>query len=626
MDYLTVPAMASLEKAVPKDDQVQVLASGSPGTSGAAASQASGMSLSIPVSQDLSTITSITSGTTSTGSKARESRRLSKFHRARRTSKAHSTQRSKVMAKSARHHRKRKRRRLTLKELLSRSWQSTHPYLVALRQIIYNLTQSIYFDIFICSVVAVNTILLVVQTFAVVEIRGEWFFSAMDPIFLSVYVVEAILKLIALDFDYFHDPWNDIDFFIMIMTVLDFVLSLFTLARKGNRGNTLTLFRVLKVFKGIRAIRSIRFLLTLRVMENLQEVTSTFMLSSQSIGAIILLMFSFLFMSSVLLRDMFHEADSKHFGDLFKTIFTLFQLFTLDDWSLIYLTCYAAGAWYIIFFLIIYILVEYFLLLNRRQHPMFLLEMMGAAVQGQVEGHMVPMSSWASSLCPWRMPLLHPHPSSLPSSLVIAVLVDNFQMALLKRQELKKRKVSLQLREWVCSQPEGRIPIAGGLALSQVVVVLGGALQVARHSGEAQSARFGAAHKLDLVLRFFSPVWRGDPKGGSAAKLSRERCQGDEWRGRGGAFDGRKPPRAARFREGKRHGQKAATGGGVDATELLRAAGSFQPVTLEILGAILSRLWPLTPVPLYLSLLEWTEADPAEGQLCRRGHGRKTNR
>ncbi|XP_044304293.1 cation channel sperm-associated protein 1 [Varanus komodoensis] len=299
------------------------------------------------------------------------------------------------MAKSARHHRKRKRRRLTLKELLSRSWQSTHPYLVALRQIIYNLTQSIYFDIFICSVVAVNTILLVVQTFAVVEIRGEWFFSAMDPIFLSVYVVEAILKLIALDFDYFHDPWNDIDFFIMIMTVLDFVLSLFTLARKGNRGNTLTLFRVLKVFKGIRAIRSIRFLLTLRVMENLQEVTSTFMLSSQSIGAIILLMFSFLFMSSVLLRDMFHEADSKHFGDLFKTIFTLFQLFTLDDWSLIYLTCYAAGAWYIIFFLIIYILVEYFLLLN----------------------------------------------------LVIAVLVDNFQMALLKRQELKKRKKLIQPKD-----------------------------------------------------------------------------------------------------------------------------------------------------------------------------------
>ncbi|KAL7978277.1 hypothetical protein Chor_014816 [Crotalus horridus] len=166
----------------------------------------------------------------------------------------------------------------------------------------------------------------------------QWFFSALDPVFLCVYVVEAILKFIALDFNYFRDPWNDIG----------------------------------------------------EVTENLQEITGTFMLSFQSIGAIILLMFSFLFMSSVVLLDMFQEADKKHFGDLFKTIFTLFQLFTLDDWSIIYLTCYAAGAWYIIIFLIIYILVEYFLLLN----------------------------------------------------LVIAVLVDNFQMSLLKRQEKKKLKVN----------------------------------------------------------------------------------------------------------------------------------------------------------------------------------------
>lgn len=48
-------------------------------------------------------------------------------------------------------------------------------------------------------------------------------------------------------------------------------------------------------------------------------------------------------MSSVMLREMFEEIDPKHFGDLFNTIFTLFQFFTLDDWSLIYLTCYEKG-------------------------------------------------------------------------------------------------------------------------------------------------------------------------------------------------------------------------------------------------------------------------------------------
>lgn len=32
----------------------------------------------------------------------------------------------------------------------------------------------------------------------------------MDAVFLCVYVLEALLKLIALDLDYFRDPWNDI--------------------------------------------------------------------------------------------------------------------------------------------------------------------------------------------------------------------------------------------------------------------------------------------------------------------------------------------------------------------------------------------------------------------------------
>nr|XP_016853937.1 PREDICTED: cation channel sperm-associated protein 1 [Anolis carolinensis] len=362
MDYLTVPILPSVSQ-LEKEEKEHVSSSTliSPGSS---LGQVSGYSTPSP---DPSTIMAITSMIPPGDTRSKDLRKHSKAPKTRRGSKGtHSSVRAKATGKSFRYQAKRKhrRRRLSIKALLYRSWHRVHPYLITLRRIIHELTQSVFFDIFICTVVAINITMLVAQTFAVVEIRGEWFFSAMDPAFLSVYVVEAILKIIALDLEYFRDPWNDIDFFIMIMTVLDFVLPLFISSRQGNRDNTVALLRVLKICKGIRAIRAIRFLLTLRVMRNLQEITSTFMLSSQAIGAIILLMFSFLFMSSVVLRDMFHDADPKHFGDLFKTIFTLFQMFTLDDWSLIYLTCHEAGSWYIIIFLITYILVEYFLLLK----------------------------------------------------------------------------------------------------------------------------------------------------------------------------------------------------------------------------------------------------------------------
>ncbi|XP_039222189.1 cation channel sperm-associated protein 1 [Crotalus tigris] len=383
MDYLMVPTSAS---PIEKQDQAMFVTQGKPEP---AATQ--GPSTSADLKQEPSIFIP------AAPARSKLSHKGSKIHKGQRGNRsAHHTPKLKHMGKSSHHRHRHRYRRITLKDILIRSWQKIYPCLVYLRKVIFKLTQSFLFDFFICGMVAINTILLVVQTFAVVEIRGEWFFSALDPVFLCVYVVEAILKFIALDFNYFRDPWNDIDFFIMFMMVLEFILVLSFTAGQGNRGNTLTLFRVLKIIKGIRAIRAIRFLLTLRVTENLQEITGTFMLSFQSIGAIILLMFSFLFMSSVVLLDMFQEADKKHFGDLFKTIFTLFQLFTLDDWSIIYLTCYAAGAWYIIIFLIIYILVEYFLLLN----------------------------------------------------LVIAVLVDNFQMSLLKRQEKKKLKQKIvQLKD-----------------------------------------------------------------------------------------------------------------------------------------------------------------------------------
>ncbi|XP_037760723.2 cation channel sperm-associated protein 1 [Chelonia mydas] len=279
--------------------------------------------------------------------------------------------------------------------LLCLVWKKTVSWLLTLRAIIHKLTQLLAFEIFIISMVGIHTAVLVAQTFAVVQVRGEWFFSAMDAVFLCVYVLEALLKLIALDLDYFRDPWNDIDFFIVIMMVLDFVLPLLTYPGHTTHGNAVSLFRVLRVFKGVRAVRILRLLLTLRMLENLQELTSTFALSGPSIGAILLLMFTCLFMFSVVLHDLFQKSDPNHFGELFDTIFTLFQLFTLDDWSLIYLDCVQVGASYIIYFLMAYILIEYFTLLN----------------------------------------------------LVIAVLVDNFQLTLIKRKELQKQKTLLEQKE-----------------------------------------------------------------------------------------------------------------------------------------------------------------------------------
>uniref|UniRef100_A0A6I8NVB3 Cation channel sperm-associated protein 1 n=1 Tax=Ornithorhynchus anatinus TaxID=9258 RepID=A0A6I8NVB3_ORNAN len=272
-----------------------------------------------------------------------------------------------------------------------------------LRQLFKKLIQSPFFEAFVLSVVSINAMVLVAQTFAEVEIRGEWYFTAADSVFLSIYLLEAALKLIALGSSYFHNYWNNLDFFITIMALLDFVLPQIYNAMTIRHAGTNT-FRVLKVFKGVRALRTFWVLRRLRFLNSLQEVTGTLARSLASIGAILVLMFICLFLFSVILRALFRNTDPKRFQSLFTTLFTLFTMLTLDDWSLIYMDSRAKGAWFIVPILMVYIIIQYFIFLN----------------------------------------------------LVVAVLVDNFQMELLKGLEKEKQEKYDRWMDGMDGRTDGR--------------------------------------------------------------------------------------------------------------------------------------------------------------------------
>ncbi|MGH0182329.1 UNVERIFIED_CONTAM: hypothetical protein FKN15_009024 [Acipenser sinensis] len=184
----------------------------------------------------------------------------------------------------------------------------------------------------------------------------------MDASFLAVYLLEFVLKVSVLRKKFFKNAWNDLDFVIVFMSLIDFILPLIESSGSFS-GNASSVFRILRVFKGIRAIRAFRVLRTIRFLQNLQAIMSTCMQSLQSMGAIIVLMFTFLcirdttssslhwvmlqnhadIMFAVIFREMFYQSDPDRFGTMFNTIFTLFQLLTLDDWSYIYTTSRERG-------------------------------------------------------------------------------------------------------------------------------------------------------------------------------------------------------------------------------------------------------------------------------------------
>ncbi|XP_072529543.1 cation channel sperm-associated protein 1-like [Salminus brasiliensis] len=231
-------------------------------------------------------------------------------------------------------------------------------------RLILAFTQNPLFSGFILLVVLLDTVMLIIQAFPTVSVRAGWVFSAVDACFLGIYLMEFLLKLVVLGHKYFLDPWNDMDFIIVVMSVVDFTLPLLQSSGLFGSKQTSSVFRMLKVMKGARAIRAFRLLKAIHSFHTLHVILTTAVKSLRSIGSTAFIMLMIISMFAIFLRVLYSESDPERFGSVMSTITTLFQVLTLDDWSLVFSTSNSKGASHIMVFLVLYILVENLILLN----------------------------------------------------------------------------------------------------------------------------------------------------------------------------------------------------------------------------------------------------------------------
>ena len=85
---------------------------------------------------------------------------------------------------------------------------------------IKNLIEGKAFDRFILVIILLNTIVLGLET-------SPWLMASIGKaleianiIFIAIFVVEAVLKLIALRRSYFKEGWNVFDFCIIILSLV----------------------------------------------------------------------------------------------------------------------------------------------------------------------------------------------------------------------------------------------------------------------------------------------------------------------------------------------------------------------------------------------------------------------
>jgi voltage-gated sodium channel len=195
---------------------------------------------------------------------------------------------------------------------------------------------------FILTVVFLNAIVIGFQSYPEIDAAYGSLFHILDVTFLAIFTVEVILKLVVDRTKYFKDGWNLFDF-IVVAASLAFMSSQFV--------SVLRILRVLRILKTISTIHSLR-----------RIITSLFM-AIPTIGSISLLMIIVFFIYGVVGATFYAEASPVYFGDLSKSLITLFQIATFDDWANIYRPIAEHSPLSLIYF-VTFIFIAVFVMLN----------------------------------------------------------------------------------------------------------------------------------------------------------------------------------------------------------------------------------------------------------------------
>jgi len=168
------------------------------------------------------------------------------------------------------------------------------------------------FQWFITAVILLNAVTLGLETSKpAVEAFGPWLHWG-DRIALGIFVVELTLKIIAFRLRFFRDGWNLFDLAIVLVSVIPFA---------GN----------LSVLRALRILRVVRLLSVLPQLRRVVDALLEAIPGMASITAVLLLVF---YVASVLATQLFGPTFPQWFGSVGKSMFSLFQIMTLESWSM----------------------------------------------------------------------------------------------------------------------------------------------------------------------------------------------------------------------------------------------------------------------------------------------------
>ena len=161
----------------------------------------------------------------------------------------------------------------------------------------------------IITLIIINAITLGLETSPPIMERAGAALHFIDRTLLTVFVIEILIKLIAFQGGFFRKPWNVFDFIVVGIALIP-------------SSGPLTVLRVLRVLRLISMIPRFRF-----VVESLLRAIPGIL----SIAGLLMILF---YVAAVMATGLFGAGFPHWFGSIGESMYTLFQIMTLESWSM----------------------------------------------------------------------------------------------------------------------------------------------------------------------------------------------------------------------------------------------------------------------------------------------------
>jgi voltage-gated sodium channel len=175
-----------------------------------------------------------------------------------------------------------------------------------------SMLESQRFQFFIIAVIIANAITIGLETSKSAMAAAGGLLAAVDLAALTIFIVEIVAKLYVYRLAFFRDPWNVFDFVIVAIALMP-------------AGEGLSVLRSLRILRALRLVS---------MVPQMRLVVQALLSAIPAMGSVVALLALIFYVAAVMATKLFGGQFPEWFGTIGASLFTLFQIMTLESWSM----------------------------------------------------------------------------------------------------------------------------------------------------------------------------------------------------------------------------------------------------------------------------------------------------